>query len=101
MWFYYAIFIKFIMCWILWMWKRYFQINYKINLVAIYKSLSGTINTCGNECPTNCNYFNIFQLKKLDEPNILKICVKTNYKIVKLFDDYKGWDDGTFAISCE
>ena len=39
--------------------KKVFKINYKINLVAIYKSLSGTINTCGDECPTNCNYFNI------------------------------------------
>ena len=23
-------------------------------LVAIYKSLSGTINTCADECPANC-----------------------------------------------
>ena len=27
--------------------------------------------------------------------------MKPQYKIVKLFDDYKAWDDGTFAVSCE
>ena len=43
----------------------------------------------------------IFIFFYLDEANENKLCVKPKYKIVKLFDDYKGWDDGTFAISCE
>ena len=31
-------------------------------LVAIYKSLSGTINICGNECPENCTIIVICEI---------------------------------------
>ena len=31
-------------------------------LVAIYKSLSGTINTCADECPANCYFLIIIIL---------------------------------------
>ena len=69
-------------------------------LVAIFKSLSGTINVCRDECPINCNLLIIFYVN-LDEPNKLKICINPLYIKVKAFDDYKGWEDGTYAVSCE
>ena len=37
--------------------KRFINNIILFFLVAIYKTLSGTINTCGDECPTNCKYF--------------------------------------------
>ena len=37
----------------------------------------------------------------LDEPNKDKICVKINYKEIKSFGDYLGWNDGTFSSTCE
>ena len=37
----------------------------------------------------------------LDEPNKDKICVKINYKEIKNFGDYLGWNDGTFSSTCE
>ena len=70
--------------------------------MAIYKSLSGTVNVCGNECPNDCLilYFLLFN-NNLDEPNKEKICVKANYKEIKNFGDYFGWNDGTFSSTCE
>ena len=37
----------------------------------------------------------------LDEPNKNKICIKINYKEIKSFGDYLGWNDGTFSSTCE
>ena len=33
-------------------------------LVAIYKSLSGTINICADECPTNCTILLLYEYNK-------------------------------------
>ena len=62
--------------------------------------MSGTVNICGNECPTNC-IFKIISNYLKDEPNKYKICVKPTYIILKNFGDYKGWEDGTYSVSCE
>ena len=34
----------------------FINFDISINLVAIFKSLSGTVNTCADKCPINC-YF--------------------------------------------
>ena len=46
-------------------------------------------------------YFKIISNYLKDEPNKYKICVKTNYIILKNFGEYKGWEDGTYSVSCE
>ena len=62
--------------------------------------MSGTVNVCADECPLNCSLNFLFN-NALDEPNKDKICVKINYKEIKNFGDYLGWNDGTFSSTCE
>ena len=62
--------------------------------------MSGTVNVCADECPLSCSLNFLFN-NALDEPNKDKICVKINYKEIKNFGDYLGWNDGTFSSTCE
>ena len=64
------------------------------------------MNICGNECPTGCKInillIFLFFYFNLDEPDkTTKICKNPKYIIIKQFDDFKGWEDGSFSKSCE
>ena len=37
----------------------------------------------------------------IDEPNKNKICIQPKYIKIKSLGDYRAWDDGTVAKSCE
>ena len=37
----------------------------------------------------------------IDEPNKNKICIQPKYIKIKNFEDYRAWEDGTVAGSCE